>query len=392
MGNITRHQYDPDNREAWLELRSSLDKIGGSEIGILAGHNTYSSPYALFCEKTGIVDRVDVSDKEAVRQGHDLEQYVAERFESISGKKVTVFPYILTNTDCPHLEATIDRKILDEDSGLECKTMQSLVMNKFPHGDFPLSYYDQCVSYLAVSELTRWYLAILVFGTAFKVFCMTTDREEYELYERLKAKVDGAGELTDAEQKEWESRFGWLVSCCYVSPEEKAACETIASNFMARVYDFRAGNLGAWPLEEIDGSEATTEALKRAIPFAKEKSVVTFDETAEYGVSTEGEVFTAAKSEDVIALIRQRMEIADTIKALEEEEGSVENRIIAIMQDKETFKTPVGNVSFKNQKPRETPHVDVIKSYFAAKGEPIPYGMITIGEGKRSLRFSRPRK
>lgn len=388
MSTIEKHPYDPEDREGWLKLRQSLDRIGGSEIGIIAGHSKYASPYSLFCEKTGMVEKDDVSEKEAVIQGHDLEQYVAERFERASGKKVEIFPYIMTNDDCPHLEATIDRKVIGENSGLECKTMQSLVMNKFKNGDFPLSYYDQCVSYLAVSELERWYLSILVFGTAFKVFMMTTDKSEYDRYEALKAKVDGASILTDEEQKEWASRFGWMESVCYVSKDELDACEKLANAFMSRVEAFRGGDVKAWPLDEIDGSEATKNALKKMYPVATEDSVVTFDSAAEYGVQDDGQLFIEAKSEDVIDLVEQRIEVAKTIKELQAEQSKLEDLIIAIMKDKEMFKCPCGKVTYKNSVTRKFAKVQEVEDYFAANNLEVPKGMITGGEPTRTLRFT----
>lgn len=78
--------------EQWhAERRKS---IGGSDAGTILGLNKYSSPYALWAEKTGRVTPEDISDREAVRLGHDLEDYVAKRFqrrpESGCGGKTTL--------------------------------------------------------------------------------------------------------------------------------------------------------------------------------------------------------------------------------------------------------------------------------------------------------------
>ena len=72
--------------EQWhAERRKS---IGGSDAGTILGLNKYSSPYALWAEKTGRVTPEDISDREAVRLGHDLEDYVAKRFAEATGKRV----------------------------------------------------------------------------------------------------------------------------------------------------------------------------------------------------------------------------------------------------------------------------------------------------------------
>lgn len=387
VGIITKHEYSPDDRDGWLSLRESLDRVGGSELGIIAGHSQYSSPFALFCKKAGFVEKEDISDKESVIQGHDLEQYVAERFERVSGKKVEVFPFILTNSDSPHLEATVDRMVVGESSGLECKTMQSVVMRKFKNGDFPLSYYDQCVSYLAVSELDRWYLAILVFGTAFKVFLMTTDEEEYERYQTLRDKVEGAKVLDEAEQKEWASKFGWLESVCFISKEEKSACEILAAKFMSRVQDLRNGNADAWPMDEIDGSDSTKETLAKISPKAMADTIVTFDEASEYGLQEDGEAFIAAKASDVISLVKQRMEIVEAQKQLEQEQAEIENRIRAIMNDKEIFQTPDCKVTNRNVKGRVTASATAVQEYFAANNQEVPQGLVNCGKEHRELKF-----
>ena len=74
----------PETREEWLENR--MKGIGGSDAGAIVGVNPWKSPYTLWCEKTGKITN-DI-DNEVMRQGRDLEQYVAERFCEETGKKV----------------------------------------------------------------------------------------------------------------------------------------------------------------------------------------------------------------------------------------------------------------------------------------------------------------
>lgn len=386
MGEITRHPYK--TREEWLSLRNSFeDRLGGSELGVAAGHSHYSSPYAMFCEKVHLYEPEDISEKEAIVQGHDLESYVAERFTRLTGKKVHEELCIFTNSDAPHLKASIDRKIDDEDSGLECKTVKDIVMRKFPQGDFPQTYYDQCACYLKVTELKRWYLAMLVFGTSFKVFLMTTVKSEEERYSYLKAKVVGDEVLTDDEAIEWEKNYSYLESCYYIGQEELDGCEIVAANFMSRVEDFNNGNQDAWPVDEIDGSQATANALAKVNPKALPSSVVTFDSSSEYGIQNDGNVYVGVKREDVLAIATRRGEIVQLTKELEQEMDVLDNQMTALMRDKETFNIPGWKITNKNATPKKYASVSKIEEYFKAKKEDIPEGFITLSEPKRSIRF-----
>lgn len=386
MGIITKLNYK--TREEWLELRKSLDdRLGGSELGVAAGHSPYSSPYALYCEKCGFYETEDISQKEAIIQGHDLEGYVAERFTKATNKKVHEELCIFTNSDAPHLKASIDRKLDNEDSGLECKTVKDIVMRKFSKGDFPQSYYDQCACYLKVTELKRWYLAMLVFGTDFKIFMMTTIKDEADRYAELKAKVVAQQELTDEESKEWVEKYNYLEACYYIDQEELDSCEVIASDFMARVNDFRNGNVDAWPLSEIDSSEATKKALRKSLKFVDPSSVVTFDEINDYGVQNDGNVYVGAKREDVVAIAKRRQQIADLIKQLEEEKSQCENQMRLCMKDKETFKIPGFKITCKMGTARRFAQLKKVEEYFEAQNIPVPEGMISESEPTREVRF-----
>lgn len=68
-------------REEWLRLRKT--GIGGSDAGAVCGMNPYSSPAKVFQDK--VSDAVSELDSEAVRQGNDLEDYVARRFNGGNG-------------------------------------------------------------------------------------------------------------------------------------------------------------------------------------------------------------------------------------------------------------------------------------------------------------------
>ena len=178
------------SKEEWTKLRSTT--IGGSDAAAILGLNPYKSPYALWAEKTGKTIPEDISGKEAVRLGTDLEEYVAKRFAEATGKKVRRENYTVFRDDMPYAHANYDRLVIGERAGLEIKTTNTLHLSKFKNGEFPANYYVQCCHYLLISGLERWYLAVLVLGVEFKVF--TIERDEAEL-EALKM----------AEESFWEN-------------------------------------------------------------------------------------------------------------------------------------------------------------------------------------------
>lgn len=201
------------SKEDWVELRSST--IGGSDAAAILGMNPWKSPYALFLEKTNKIIPEDISEKEAVRLGTDLEEYVAKRFAEATGKKVRRENYTIFRDDMPFAHANYDRLIVGERAGLECKTTNALQLSKFKNGEFPANYYCQCVHYLMVSGLDRWYLAVLVLGIDFKVFCIERDEDEIEALRKAETdfwemvqtdtppELDGAASTLDALEKQY---------------------------------------------------------------------------------------------------------------------------------------------------------------------------------------------
>lgn len=379
--SVHKHAYASE--EEWLSLRASMDdRLGGSELGVAAGHSKYNSPYAMFLEKVGVREVPDLSGKESIVQGHDLEQYVAERFTRLTGMPVHEEKGIFTNDRFPHLKATPDRLLDDGESGLECKTVKDIVMSRFAQGDFPQTYYDQCACYLAVTEKKRWYLAMLVFGTDFKVFEMTTVKEEADEYSALRTKTEGGVALTDEESAKWASRYAWLEACYYVSPAELEGCEIVAAKFMERVNAFKNGNVSAWPIEEIDGSDATTIAVRDLNEEVYEpESAVTLDAALEIGKDAEGKGYTA------LDLAMRHEAISAEIKAAEEQLSVIENQMAAVMNKTETAFLPGWKVTYKMGSPRASSSAKAVEAYFSAIGKSVPDGLVKYGEPHRSLRF-----
>ena len=220
---------------------------------------------------------------------------------------------------------------------------------------------------------------------------MTTIKEEADRFNFLKDKVDGGDILNPEESEEWQ-KVNWLEAAYYVDQETLDAVEGAAANFIYRVDEGKRGNMDVWPIEEIDGSPSTSKALFYANPRPIPESVVTFDNAEEYGITNSGEAYIDAKGMEVCRLVEQRLEYDGTIKELEAETKELDNKLAALMKDKEKFIVPGCSVTYKLIDGRETADVKAIKAYYESRGEKIPDGFIKKGESSRGIRYYPKRK
>lgn len=162
------------NHEEWKALRHQY--IGGSDAAAVVGMNSYVSPYALWAEKTGRLPGFD--GNLATEVGTYMEDFVAQKFAEVTGKKVRKSNQSWFNSEYPWAIANIDREIVGEDAGLECKTTSELNLKKFKNGEYPAHYYVQCMHYMAVTGKKRWYLAVLIGNREFMWFVIERDEDE----------------------------------------------------------------------------------------------------------------------------------------------------------------------------------------------------------------------
>lgn len=164
------------SREEWLMRRRKT--IGGSDAAGIVGLSKWASPFSVWADKTGRA--AEKEDTEAMRQGRDLEDYVARRWMEETGKRVYRLPAMLYHPKYPFAHADVDRMVMGENAGLECKTTFSLDLKQFNGVEFPVQYYAQCVHYLAVTGADRWYLAVLAYGRGFFTFVLERDQAEID--------------------------------------------------------------------------------------------------------------------------------------------------------------------------------------------------------------------
>ena len=184
MRGIQRVSTKGMSREEWLMRRRKT--IGGSDAAGIVGLSRWASPFSVWADKTGRA--AEKEDTEAMRQGRDLEDYVARRWMEETGKRVYRLPAMLYHPKYPFAHADVDRMVMGENAGLECKTTFSLDLKQFNGVEFPVQYYAQCVHYLAVTGADRWYLAVLAYGRGF--FTFTLERNQAEIDALMAAEAD----------------------------------------------------------------------------------------------------------------------------------------------------------------------------------------------------------
>lgn len=263
------------NKEEWKALRSKY--IGGSDAASVVGLNPFSSPYALWAEKTG--KTAPFEGNLATDVGTYLEEFIAKRFEQVSGKKVRRANQSFLNDKYPWAIANIDRDIVGEDSGLECKSTSALNTRRFKDGEFPTNYYCQVVHYLAMTEKTRWYLAVLIGNSDFLIYQLT--RIEDDIVPE------------------------WCESSVYVSDGEIEA-------LMGAEESFWENNVKKNIPPMADGSKSCSDTLKTLYPESSEDSVNLFAYERE---------------------LEQRSALSAQIKELETIRDDIDNRIKSFMAE-----------------------------------------------------------
>ena len=163
------------SREEWLAWRRT--GIGGSDAAAVIGLNPFRSRIEVYADKMGMMPEKE--DTESMRLGRDLEDYVAHRFCEATGKKVRRNNFMWCHDEHRCMIADVDREIIGENAGLECKTTQAWGGKVIMKGEIPLTYYVQCMHYMAVMGYDRVYLAVLIFGKGF--FHLTIERDEDEI-------------------------------------------------------------------------------------------------------------------------------------------------------------------------------------------------------------------
>lgn len=161
------------DRKTWLMYRKR--GIGGSDAGAVCGLNPYRTAMQVYEDK--MTDLIEEIDNEAMRQGREFEDYVARRFMEATGKKVRRSNFMYYDEEHPFMLADVDRMIVGENAGLECKTASPYLADQWKDGRIPISYQIQCHHYISVCNADAWYIAVVIYGREFRYYRIERDEE-----------------------------------------------------------------------------------------------------------------------------------------------------------------------------------------------------------------------
>lgn len=187
--------------------------IGGSDAGSICGVNPYSSAIKVFKDK--VSGEIGEENNEAIRIGHDLEDYVAKRFTEASGLKVRKSNYMYRSVEHPFMIADVDRLVVGEDAGLECKTASAYNADKWKDGDIPLHYVMQCYHYMLVTGKRTWYIAAVILGKEFT-------------YRKLEWDDELISRLVAVEKDFWQNH---VMKGVIPPPDGSKACDEVIKQY-----------------------------------------------------------------------------------------------------------------------------------------------------------------
>ena len=239
---LTKQKYTSvkERRESYL---------GGSDAGSIIGVNPWKSAYTLWLEKTKQIEKDDISNNLAVWFGIEEEEIVAKRFSIETGKKVKRSNFEYSCEEYPFLVGHVDRLVVGENAGLECKTTTGWSKTDYEEGDIPPQYYWQCVHYLVLTGLDRWYLAVKKDNNQF--YMLTIERNESEIEALLSAEckfwgsvvnmssppIDGSKSTLEGLNKQYQDEVDELVDLSYSNSVTQALQEREEINKQIKILD-----------------------------------------------------------------------------------------------------------------------------------------------------------
>ena len=170
-------------RDEWLALRRK--GIGGSDAAAILGLSPWKTAMDVWLEKTG--EYIEDEDNEKMYWGRALEDIVAQEFANRTGLKLRRKNAILIHPKHHYMLANVDRLIVGEKAGLECKNIGYYSAEHWYAG-VPEYYQTQVQHYMAVTGFPVWYVAVLIGGQEFKYYKIA--RDDYFIRQLIEAETE----------------------------------------------------------------------------------------------------------------------------------------------------------------------------------------------------------
>lgn len=178
-------------RKLWVEER--IKTIGASDVPIIMGTSTYSSPYALACLKMGLVEP-DHEETENQAFGHKMEKIAVEcLLENVKGEVWDPQSRGFVHASMPFNVATPDRFLVFGESlaaaggariPIEIKNVGEYMKDGWGAFTVPDQYYDQVQDQMAATDSHVAILLAIVGGNKFWPYTIFRDEYRIALIER----------------------------------------------------------------------------------------------------------------------------------------------------------------------------------------------------------------
>lgn len=277
--------------ETWLSMRD--EAIGGSEAATVAGINKYNSPYRMYLEKRGLIEKRTVG--EAAEWGNILEPIIRKHFakkineeraeQGLPPLKIQQRRAILAHKEHNFMRTNLDGLVFCHELGtgiLEIKTASMMLASDWEGEDIPDQYLLQVQHNLMVTGLLFAFVAVLIGGNTYRHYFIERD-------------------------------------------------EDIINYLMQIEHNFWYNHLKAGVAPPIDGHDATKEALRDQYPNSKEHR--------------EGEVVHLPLGASGHAIAIEEAKAA--IKNLKEYQTKHENELKAMIGDQETVWADKHKITWK---------------------------------------------
>jgi len=164
------------SHEEWLRWRKK--GIGGSDVAAILGISKWVSAIDLWLDKTNQKNK-PAEANEAMQWGTILEPIIRDHFAAVTGKTVMEVKAMLQHPDHPFMLADVDGVTTDDNGNpaiLEIKTASEYKRDEWLEG-VPTYYQTQVQHYLAVTGVSKAYVAVLIGGNTFRIYEVDADPE-----------------------------------------------------------------------------------------------------------------------------------------------------------------------------------------------------------------------
>lgn len=218
-------------------------RIGGSRASSILGVG-FQTPFQVWAEMTGRVQREDIGGLEHIEAGIFLEDAAARWFAHRTGLKVLDSPGLIVDQQFPWLAGTPDRAIILADGTpgiLEVKNTGAharALWSDGEDGDVPLGYRVQVQTYLRITGYEVGYYAAIVGGQKLRTPRMERDSEfiaamlaelERFLVEHVQADIPPAvsGDDLGVLKRMWPKDTGRSISASHGEPATQALAKLV---------------------------------------------------------------------------------------------------------------------------------------------------------------------